>query len=58
MVIEKLLIPITIYRMNQPIDEDGTVHFTTTLFALIREVGINHFCHAQEGSESSVSPTF
>ena len=25
-------------RMNQPIDEDGTVHFTTTLFALIREV--------------------
>jgi len=24
-------------RMNQPIDEDGTVHFTTTLFALIRE---------------------
>ena len=27
-------------RMNQPIDEDGTVHFTTTLFALIREVRI------------------
>ena len=27
-------------RMNQPIDEDGTVHFTTTLFALIREVDI------------------
>ena len=27
-------------RMNQPIDEDGTVHFTTTLFALIREVNI------------------
>ena len=26
--------------MNQPIDEDGTVHFTTTLFALIREVDI------------------
>ena len=25
-------------RMNQPIDDDGTVHFTTTLFALIREV--------------------
>ena len=28
-------------RMNQPIDEDGTVHFTTTLFALIREVTLN-----------------
>ena len=28
-------------RMNQPIDEDGTVHFTTTLFALIREVKKN-----------------
>ena len=28
-------------RMNQPIDEDGTVHFTTTLFALIREVTNN-----------------
>ena len=25
-------------RMNQPIDDDGTVHFTTTLFVLIREV--------------------
>ena len=25
-------------RMNQPIDDDGTVHFTTTLFSLIREV--------------------
>ena len=24
-------------RMNQPIDDDGTVHFTTTLFALIRD---------------------
>ena len=24
-------------RMNQPIDEEGMVHFTTTLFALIRE---------------------
>lgn len=23
--------------MNMPVDEDGTVHFTTTLFALIRE---------------------
>ena len=28
-------------RMNQPIDEDGTVHFTTTLFALIREVRLS-----------------
>ena len=28
-------------RMNQPIDDDGTVHFTTTLFALIREVRVN-----------------
>lgn len=24
-------------RMNMPLDEDGQVHFTTTLFALIRE---------------------
>ena len=24
-------------RMNMPVAEDGTVHFTTTLFALIRE---------------------
>ncbi|KAM7539608.1 hypothetical protein Aperf_G00000039296 [Anoplocephala perfoliata] len=24
-------------RMNMPVDDDGTVHFTTTLFALIRE---------------------
>ncbi len=24
-------------RMNMPVDEQGTVHFTTTLFALIRE---------------------
>ena len=24
-------------RMNQPIDDEGMVHFTTTLFALIRE---------------------
>ncbi len=24
-------------RMNMPVDESGTVHFTTTLFALIRE---------------------
>ncbi|CAI5456021.1 unnamed protein product [Caenorhabditis angaria] len=24
-------------RMNMPVSEDGTVHFTTTLFALIRE---------------------
>ncbi|KAH9505338.1 hypothetical protein Btru_058404 [Bulinus truncatus] len=24
-------------RMNMPVDENGTVHFTTTLFALIRE---------------------
>ena len=23
--------------MNMPVDENGTVHFTTTLFALIRE---------------------
>jgi len=23
--------------MNQPIDDEGMVHFTTTLFALIRE---------------------
>ena len=30
-------------RMNQPIDEDGTVHFTTTLFSLIREVGISSY---------------
>ena len=29
-------------RMNQPIDDDGTVHFTTTLFALIREVRIEN----------------
>ena len=24
-------------RMNMPVKEDGSVHFTTTLFALIRE---------------------
>lgn len=24
-------------RMNMPLDEEGKVHFTTTLFALIRE---------------------
>jgi hypothetical protein len=24
-------------RMNMPISDDGTVHFTTTLLALIRE---------------------
>ena len=24
-------------RMNMPVDEEGKVHFTTTLFALIRE---------------------
>lgn len=24
-------------RMNMPVDENNTVHFTTTLFALIRE---------------------
>lgn len=24
-------------RMNMPVDDNGTVHFTTTLFALIRE---------------------
>lgn len=24
-------------RMNMPVADDGTVHFTTTLFALIRE---------------------
>lgn len=24
-------------RMNMPVSEDGTCHFTTTLFALIRE---------------------
>ena len=24
-------------RMNMPVANDGTVHFTTTLFALIRE---------------------
>ena len=24
-------------HMNQPIDDEGMVHFTTTLFALIRE---------------------
>jgi len=24
-------------RMNMPVDEEGTVHFKTTLFALIRE---------------------
>jgi voltage-dependent calcium channel N type alpha-1B len=24
-------------RMNMPVDSKGTVHFTTTLFALIRE---------------------
>lgn len=24
-------------RMNMPVELDGTVHFTTTLFALIRE---------------------
>jgi len=24
-------------RMNMPVDEQGTVHFKTTLFALIRE---------------------
>ena len=24
-------------RMNMPVDADGKVHFTTTLFALIRE---------------------
>jgi len=24
-------------RMNMPVDDKGTVHFTTTLFALIRE---------------------
>lgn len=30
-VLQKLI------RMNMPVDENGTVHFTTTLFALIRE---------------------
>jgi len=24
-------------RMNMPVDDNGTVHFTSTLFALIRE---------------------
>ena len=24
-------------RMNMPVDSDGKVHFTTTLFALVRE---------------------
>ncbi|KRZ84795.1 Voltage-dependent calcium channel type A subunit alpha-1 [Trichinella sp. T8] len=29
--------PPHLIRMNMPVDEDGTVQFTTTLFALIRE---------------------
>ena len=33
----KLLAYRRLIRMNMPVDEDGTVHFTTTLFALIRE---------------------
>ena len=35
-------------RMNQPIDDDGTVHFTTTLFALIREVRIENKIRKQD----------
>ena len=33
----KLLAYRRLIRMNMPVDENGTVHFTTTLFALIRE---------------------
>lgn len=35
----KLPLPFVqkLVRMNMPVAEDGTVHFTTTLFALIRE---------------------
>ena len=29
--------PQKLIRMNMPVTEAGTVHFTTTLFALIRE---------------------
>ena len=36
-------------RMNMPVADDGTVHFTTTLFALIREslrikIGATNMC--------------
>ncbi len=40
-------------RMNQPIDEDGTVHFTTTLFALIREVSRGHLMLGQQHERTS-----
>lgn len=33
----KILAYRRLIRMNMPVDENGTVHFTTTLFALIRE---------------------
>ena len=31
-----VIIPMIIDRMNMPLDSEGKVHFTTTLFALIR----------------------
>lgn len=33
----KILAYRRLIRMNMPVDENGNVHFTTTLFALIRE---------------------
>ena len=33
----KILAYRRLIRMNMPVDDDGNVHFTTTLFALIRE---------------------
>ena len=42
-------------RMNMPVADDGTVHFTTTLFALIREslrikIGATNMCMNDEFS--------
>jgi hypothetical protein len=33
----KILAYRRLIRMNMPVDDEGNVHFTTTLFALIRE---------------------
>ncbi len=33
----KILAYRRLIRMNMPVDNEGNVHFTTTLFALIRE---------------------
>ena len=50
----KILAYRRLIRMNMPVDENGTVHFTTTLFALIREsLGIK-MLSMQDATESDM----